>query len=570
MPEDRAASFLQMIRKSQRGRLKIYLGYGPGVGKTYQMLIEAHRLLADGIDVVVGVIETHGRIETQKQLDGLPEIPRRKLEYHGIIVDEMDVDAILARKPQVVLVDELAHTNAPDSRNPKRYQDVQELLAAGIHVISALNVQHLESLYNMVEKLLNVKVRERLPDSVLADADVVVNVDLAAEDLQRRLMEGKVYPKDRVASALENFFTSSNLEHLRELTMRELASQLDLKRREVKSADGSSTGGADQIMVCLSSRGPNSAKLLRYASRLAGRLNRNWYAVYVQTPSEEPTAIDAVTQRLLADTLTLANQLGATVFTFKGTDVADTILRFAREYRVANVVIGRPRPIPMWKRLIGHGSVAEQLIRRSGGVTVIVVDAETDETRAVDAPKEVATDLPASNGQPAPAATMGGLLTVDHLLIWNDPMTREDILKQMVKSITGGELIAAEAILKKLNERERTGSTFLNEGVALPHARLDELTSPKVALGLTHGGVLDVNTEKPIEAVFMLLSPTNEASRHLQLLAKAGRMLQSRELRRRLAKVKTPAAALEEIMNWEGSPKSEARNLSEIPSPKSG
>jgi two-component system sensor histidine kinase KdpD len=553
MPEDRAASFLQMIRKSQRGRLKIYLGYGPGVGKTYQMLIEAHRLHADGIDVVVGIVETHGRAETMKQVEGLEVIPRRKLEYHGIIVEEMDLDAVLARKPQVVLVDELAHTNVPESRNPKRYQDVQEILAAGIHVISALNVQHLESLYNTVEKLLNVKVRERLPDSVLAEADVVVNVDLAAEDLQRRLEEGKVYPKDRVAAALSNFFIASNLEHLRELTMRELASQLDLKRREVKSAAAS--GGADQIMVCLSSRGPNSAKLLRYGSRLAGRLNRNWYAVYVQTPSEEPTAIDARTQRLLADTLTLANQLGATVFTFKGQDIADTILRFAREYRVGNVVIGRPRPIPWWKKLTGGRSVASQLIEKSGGVTVIVVDAETEETNAVDAPPEVAVkggpiDARAALAKPA-VATMGGLLTADHLHIWEDALSKEDVLKQMVKGITGGELTAAESILKKLHERENTGSTFLNEGVALPHARVDELPGPRVALGLTHGGVLDAGTDKPIEVVFMLLSPTTDASTHLQMLARAGRMLQNRELRRRLSKVKSPAAALEEIRDWE-------------------
>ncbi len=567
MPEDRAASFLQMIRKSQRGRLKIYLGYGPGVGKTYQMLIEAHRLQADGIDVVVGIVETHGRAETMKQLEGLNVIPRRKMEYHGIIVEEMDLDAVLARKPQVVLVDELAHTNAPDSRNPKRYQDVQEILAAGIHVISALNVQHLESLYNTVEKLLNVKVRERLPDSVLAEADVVVNVDLAAEDLQRRLEEGKVYPKDRVASALSNFFTSSNLEHLRELTMRELASQLDLKRREVKSAAPSS--GADQIMVCLSSRGPNSAKLLRYASRLAGRLNRNWYAVYVQTPSEEPTAIDAVTQRLLADTLTLANQLGATVFTFKGQDIADTILRFAREYRVGNVVIGRPRPLPWWKKLMGERSVANQLIQKSGGVTVIVVDAETQETNAVDAPPEVATKGVPADGKAAVAqavaASMGGLLTADQIHIWNDALSKEDILKQMVKGITGGELTAAESILKKLHEREGSGSTFLNEGVALPHARVDDLTTPRVALGLTHGGVLDAGTDKPIEAVFMLLSPTADASTHLQMLARAGRMLQNRELRRRLGKVKSPAAALEEIRDWEQADPATMKRMAKVP-----
>src|SRR5581483_18448 len=232
MPEDRATSFLQMIRRSNRGRLKLYLGYGPGVGKTYQMLTEGQRLKQDGIDVLVGLVEAHGRAETAKLVDGLELIPRRKIEYRGITIEEMDVDAIIQRHPQVVLVDELAHTNAPGSRNTKRYQDVQDILAAGIHVISTLNIQHLESLYNTVENLIGVKVRERIPDTVLADADQVVNIDLSAEDLQRRLREGKVYPAERVQSSLENFFTESNLQHLRELTLREMASQLDFKRRE--------------------------------------------------------------------------------------------------------------------------------------------------------------------------------------------------------------------------------------------------------------------------------------------------------------------------------------------------
>ena len=184
-----------MIRRSQRGRLKVYLGYGPGVGKTYQMLTEAHRLKKEGIDVVVGLVETHGRAETAKLIDGLEVIPRRSVEYHGIVVEEMDVDAVIARHPQVVVVDELAHTNVPGSRNAKRYQDVQDILAAGIHVISTLNIQHLESLYNTVETLIGVKVRERIPDSVLAEADQIVNIDLAAEDLQQRLEMEKFIPK---------------------------------------------------------------------------------------------------------------------------------------------------------------------------------------------------------------------------------------------------------------------------------------------------------------------------------------------------------------------------------------
>lgn len=261
MADDRASSFLQMIRRSQRGRLKVYLGYGPGVGKTYQMLSEGHRLKGDGIDVVVGLVETHDRADTVKLVEGLEVIPRRKVEYHKIIIEEMDVDAVIARRPQVVLVDELAHTNVPGSRNAKRYQDVQDILAAGIHVISALNIQHLESLYNTVERLIGVKVRERLPDSVLAEADQLVNIDLAAEDLQKRLSQGKIYPKERIASSLENFFTHSNLEQLRELTLRELAAQLDFKRRDLKVDGAGATpaaeteGAPDQIMVCLSSRG---------------------------------------------------------------------------------------------------------------------------------------------------------------------------------------------------------------------------------------------------------------------------------------------------------------------------
>ena len=519
------------------------------------MLIEAHRLKADGVDVVIGLVETHNRLETMKLVEGLEVVPRRRVEYHGISIEEMDVDAILARKPQVVLVDELAHTNVPDSRNPKRYQDVQGILAAGIHVISALNVQHLESLYNTVEKVLGVKVRERLPDSVLAEADVVVNVDLAAEDLQRRLKEGKIYPEDRAVSALQNFFTPTNLEHLRELTMRELASQLDIKRREVNTEPVVSNGTSDQVMVCLSSRGPNSTQLLRYGSRVAGRLNRNWYAVYVQTPSEEPTSIDARTQRLLSDTLTLANQLGATVFTFKGTDVPDTILRFAREYRVGNIIIGRPRPISWLGWMKGARSVAEQLIRKAAGMTVIVVDVENELPGSVEMRSE-SSPFPTSKT----SSSIGGLngsiarmLTPDRILIWEDPPTKEELFRKLARAVGGENSLRVEEIVQKIQEREQTGSTFLNEGISLPHARMDSLSQPAVALGLTQNGVLDSPTEKPIEAVFVLLSPSSESGTHLQLLAKAARLLQSRELRRRLSKISKPAEVLEEISNWERS-----------------
>lgn len=377
MSEDKALSFLQLIRRSQRGKLKIYLGYGPGVGKTWQMLLEGRRLKDEGIDVVIGLVETHGRAETAGLTEGLEVVPRRQIQYRGITIEEMDLEALLARKPQVALVDELAHTNAPESSNAKRYQDVQDLLAAGIHVISTLNVQHLESLYDTIEALVGVKVHERLPDSVLADADEVVNVDLAPEDLQRRLKEGKVYPQERISTALEHFFRRTNLDELRELTLRELASQIDLKRRS--APDDEHGASPDQVMVCLSSRGPNTAALLRYGSRLAGRLNRNWYAVYVQTPREAPTVIDSTTQRYISETLTLANLLGAIVFTYKGEDIVDTILHFAKEYRVGQIVIGRPGPLPWWKRLIGGKTLVERLILKAKDLTVVVVDAKAEE-----------------------------------------------------------------------------------------------------------------------------------------------------------------------------------------------
>jgi two-component system sensor histidine kinase KdpD len=373
MPDDdKALSFLRLIRRAQRGKLKVYLGYGAGVGKTWQMLQEGHRLQKEGIDVVAGLVETHGRAETAQLIEGLEVVPRRQVQYRGITIEEMDLDAVLARRPEVALVDELAHTNVPGSKNSKRYEDVQDLLSAGIHVISTLNVQHLESLYDTVEAQIGVKVYERVPDAVLAEADEIVNVDLAPEDLQQRLREGRIYPHERVSTALENFFKRVNLNQLRELTLRELAAQIDLKRRAEPEEEHDTA--PDQVMVCLSSRGPNSAALLRFGSRLAGRLNRNWYAVYVQTPQEEPTAIDATTQRQLSDTLTLAKQLGAQVFPFKGEDVVATILHFAREYRVGHIVIGKPGPLPAWRRWLGGKTIVERLIHQAHGISIVVMD----------------------------------------------------------------------------------------------------------------------------------------------------------------------------------------------------
>lgn len=548
MAEDRAKAFLQMIRRSHRGKLKIYLGYGPGVGKTYQMLQEAHRLKEGGVDVVVAVVETHGRAGTARQTQGLEFVPRRQVAYKGIVLDEMDIDAVLARRPQVALVDELAHTNIPGSRNAKRYDDVRELLAAGIHVISTLNVQHLESLYNTVESLIGVKVRERIPDAVVAEADQVVNVDLTPEDLQARLRDGKIYPKTRVDPALGNFFKIGNLERLRELTMREIASQIDFKRREV--LDEGENIAPDQVMVCLASRGPHSARLLRFASRLAGRFNRNWYAVYVQTPKEDPTVIDATTQRLLADTLTLANQLGATVFTFKGQDVVDTILRFASEYRVGHIVIGRPRQLPAWKRLM-HRSVAEKLVLQAEGFTVVVVDAQTHVPgeAADDVTSEERMRQPLPSGPESPGAGVADSLPPSRILLMDAPTTKADVLRKLVEAVakdaSPGESLDVERALESLQRREEQGSTFLNDSVAIPHARVEGLAEPMAALALTRQGIADVVSERPLEAVFLLLVPASGSQANLRLLTKAIRLFQDLGVRRRLSQ----AASSQDILS---------------------
>jgi len=572
MVENRADAFLSMIRRAQRGRLKVYLGYCAGVGKTYQMLQEGHRLKQEGIDVVIGLLETHGRVDIAKLAEGLETIPRRRQEYRGIAVEEMDVDAVLARKPQVVLIDELAHTNAPGSRNLKRYEDVQDILAAGIHVVTTMNVQHLESLYNIVEKAVGVKVRERLPDSVLAEADQIVDVDLTTEDLRKRLEEGKIYPRERIEAALTNFFQPSNLEKLRELTLRELASQIDLRRRETPEEESDAT--PDQVMVCLSSRGPNTEKLLRYASRLAGKLNRNWYAVYVQTQSEAATAIDARTQRFLSDALTLAKQLGAMVFTYKGEDVADTILRFAKEYRAGHIVIGRPTPKPFWKRFGRNRDIVKDLVRNARGVTIIVLDTREEEPPAtvplVEAPEGTAPVKTASETAPKIVVgstaqtvveataqmrdqlTLSRLLSPRRIVIWDRTVQREVVLRTLVektcKDIGAGDV---ETLFSDVLKREEQGSTFLNEGVAFPHVRVRDLNTPLVALGLTRQGISDVVTEKPIGVVFLILSPAKTPETQVQVLGLSSRAVQSRHLLQSLRSARTHEEVIDVIRNWE-------------------
>ncbi len=365
-----AEDFLSIIRRQQLGKLKIYLGACPGVGKTYAMLEEGHRLRQRGVDVVIGYVEPHERPETIAQIGDIEVVPPRTTTYHEISLSEMDVNAVIARKPTVALVDELAHTNAPDSPNRKRYEDVQDLLRAGINVITTVNIQHFESLYNFVEEATGVRVKERVPDEIVAQADQIVNIDLPAEDLQERLRAGKIYPRERINAALANFFTQKNLTRLREMTLAETANFLGRQQRNSGESD-ERVSALGQVMVAISSLGPDPGRLLRKTARLAAQLNAQWYAVYVRTPKESAVRIDAAAQRHVADILETAQKMGGLVISLKHENVANALIAFAREYGITHVVLGRPgRRNPLrWFQ----PTLYERILRELPEVDLVVV-----------------------------------------------------------------------------------------------------------------------------------------------------------------------------------------------------
>ena len=338
--------FLRLIEKSRRGKLKIYIGHAAGVGKTYQMLEDAHHLKKEGVDVVVGFVETHGRAETAERIAGLEGVPRRPVAYKGKALEEMDLPAILARKPEVVIVDELAHTNVSGTENAKRYEDVEDLLDAGISVMTAVNIQHFESLQDIVSRVTGVDVKERVPDRLLRQADALVNVDLPSEELRERLRAGKIYPAERIGPALENFFTEENLASLRELAMRQIADRLEAERRGPDRAALTEPVAA-KAMVAMSSNPETTRLLLRRASALAGKLNTTWFAVYVRTARDRPHRMSAREHRLLGENVTLAMELGAKVVWLAAEDVAAELLRFAREHGITMAIFGKSRR-PWW------------------------------------------------------------------------------------------------------------------------------------------------------------------------------------------------------------------------------
>jgi two-component system sensor histidine kinase KdpD len=342
MPEDEknVEHFLNLIRQSRRGKFKIYIGMSAGVGKTFRMLQEAQTLLRNGVDVKIGYIETHGRNETHILLEGLPIVPRRKLFYKGKELEEMDVQAILNLHPEVVIVDELAHTNIEGSKNEKRWQDVMEILDAGINVISAVNIQHIESLNEQVKEITGIDVAERIPDSVLRQADEVVNIDLTADELVTRLKEGKIYTTDKIERALKNFFQSEKILQLRELALKEVASQVE-RKIETELPRGAHLR-TERFMSCISSNHDIARKVIRKTARLAAYYNSKWYVLYVQTPKEDGDKIGLAAQRHLINNFKLATELGAEVIRTKNGNIAKGIIESAEQRGITTICIGKP------------------------------------------------------------------------------------------------------------------------------------------------------------------------------------------------------------------------------------
>ena len=338
--EKNVKHFLDLIQKSRKGKFKVYIGMSAGVGKTYRMLQEAHTLLKKGIDVKIGYIETHNRKETHELLAGLPVIPRRTIFYKGKELEEMDVQAIINLRPEIVIVDELAHTNIEGSKNEKRWQDVLEILDAGINVISAVNIQHIESLNQNVKDITNVDVQERVPDNVLRLADEVVNIDLTSDELITRLKEGKIYTEDKIQAALSNFFKSDQILQLRELALKEVASQVVRKVENEVSKNVALRH--EKLLACISSNDKTAKRIIRKTARLASYYNSNWYVLYVETPNESSDKIALDKQRYLINNFKLATELGAEVIKVQSSNITDVILDIVEQKDITTVCIGKP------------------------------------------------------------------------------------------------------------------------------------------------------------------------------------------------------------------------------------
>lgn len=366
-----AEHFLQLIRDSKRGKFKIYIGMSAGVGKTYRMLEEARALLANGVHVKIGYIETHNRKETAALLEGLPLIPRRCVFYKGKLLEELDVQAIIIQQPSIVLVDELAHTNIPGSKNEKRWQDVLELLDAGINVISAVNIQHIESLNALIKEITGVNVSERIPDKMLKLADEVVNIDMTADELIARLKSGRIYTPDKIEQALNHFFKPDSILQLRELALKEVAGQIE-RKVETEIPKGIYFRH-EKFLACISSNDPIAKAVIRKTARLASYYNARWWALYIETPKENSDNIALDKQRHLINNFKLAAELGAEeVLQVKSRQVTEAIIVIAEEKGVSTVCIGKPH-LNLWQVILATGTFNQLLNKLSANNMDLII-----------------------------------------------------------------------------------------------------------------------------------------------------------------------------------------------------
>ncbi len=371
---------LKLEKVPEPAKLRIYVGAAPGVGKTYDMLNDAYLMKQQqGVDVVIGLVETHGRKETEDRIRDLEIVPLKVIPYRGVNLKEMDVDAILARHPHTVIVDELAHTNVPGSKNRKRYEDVLELLDAGIDVMTAVNIQHLETLNDAVNRSANTTIRETVPDSFFKRADEVVNIDITVDELRNRLRAGKIYAPEKVEQSLANFFRKGNLNMLRELSLRVTAEQVSNRAAEYRRTQGLEQAPIpEKVMVCMSTR-PGTERLLRVGSRIAGRLATNWYAVYVARPDDKGHG-DPEAYHRLEETMRMARDLGAKVVSLTDRNVSDALIRFAQQENISHVVFGQSAR-SRWDILL-RGSVLNRFLSEVRDVTVQVVPMQKPLRRA--------------------------------------------------------------------------------------------------------------------------------------------------------------------------------------------
>ena len=374
-------SFLAQLNESERPRLRVYIGAAPGVGKTYQMLEEAHLLKHQGVDAVIAFVETHKRAETESMVGELERVPLRQIEYHGVTLTEMDLEAIIIRHPAVAIVDELAHTNVPGSRHHKRYEDVLALLDAGISVITAVNIQHLESLNDVIARTTGVRVRETIPDFFLRRADEVVNVDVSVDTLRTRLRQGKIYGVEKIEQSLNNFFRKGNLSALRELALRQLATDQAHKAHSYRAREGLADAVVpEKIMVCISAL-PGAKKLIRVGSRIAGRLASDWFAVYVETPREELGRVDPKDYNALMENVRFAEGLGAKFIRLQSADVSGALIDFARRENITHVIFGQSAR-SRWNILL-RGSVINRFLGEVKDATIQIVPPDSNATEAV-------------------------------------------------------------------------------------------------------------------------------------------------------------------------------------------